>query len=97
MGKIKIDLDKEFYTVKDISLIIGHTTCWTSRLLFNKGFKPAYSDHIKGRHRVFYYSKLDVFKFINLDVFISVPKKEKKSYFEFGNIFVESKINALWT
>jgi hypothetical protein len=91
--KNEIDLNKEFYNVKEIAKLINFTSSWTVQLLNKMGFLPSKIEIRNSKLKVFYYHKFDVYKFLNLDVCIPITKKRRKPYFEFSSLIVESKIN----
>jgi hypothetical protein len=87
-------MENKYYTAKDISKITGlsKTTVYTKIECF--GIKPDLRETgINGRN-LNYYLFETICKFFSLSITIPIPKKERKPYFEFASIIVESKINA---
>lgn len=87
------DINKELYTVAEISKLMNKSLSYTYKIIAAQKINTAKRE-LKNNKIVFYYHKLDVYKLINLDVFIPVPKKEKKPYFEFAYTEYQSKMNV---
>jgi DNA-binding transcriptional regulator GbsR (MarR family) len=86
-------MKSKYFTVKDISEITGISKPNVYARIENFGIKP---DLIKlarnGRNLNFYLFET-VYKFFDISINIPIIKKERKPYFEFASVIVESKIN----
>jgi len=87
------DINKELYTTKEISDLINKSQSYTYRIIIAQKLKPAKEEINKNKKISCYYHKFDVYKLLNLAVYVAVPKKERKPYFEFAYQSFESKIN----
>lgn len=89
----KIDFSKKFYTIEEIANLVNKAYSTVYILMNNKGFKPAFKKVLKTGGNEFYFKNTDVYKFINLAIYIPVVEKVKKPYFEFSELIIESKLN----
>lgn len=86
-------MENKYYTVKDISLITGHSKNYIYTKMESFGIKPDLKETgINGRNLNFYLFET-IYKFFNLSITFPIPKKERKPYFEFSEITLQSKIN----
>lgn len=87
-------MENKYYTVKDISKITGLSKTYVYTKIESFGIKPDLRETgINGRNLNFYLFE-NIFKFFSLSIIIPIVKKERKPYFEFSEITLESKINA---
>lgn len=87
-------MENKYYTVKDISKFTGHSKNYIYAKIDAFGIKPDLQKiAINGRNLNFYLFET-ICKIFNLYITIPIVKKERKPYFEFSEITLESKINA---
>lgn len=86
------DINKEIYTTKEISKLINKSQSYTYRIIITQKLKPVKEEITKNKNILCYYHKFDVYKLLNLAIYIVAPKKERKLYFEFAYQSFESKI-----
>lgn len=90
---VGLDFNKKFYTIEEIAKLLSKSSITVSHSLKEKGYKPVRRKKLRNGILKYYFKKLDVYKFINLAIYLPVVKNAKKQYFEFSEIVLESKIN----
>jgi len=90
-------MENKYYTAKDISNITGLSKTTIYIKIDSFGIKPDLQKiAVNGRNLNFYLFET-ICKIFNLSITIPIVKKERKPYFEFSEITLQSKINAYGT
>jgi hypothetical protein len=86
-------MENKYYTAKDISNITGLSKTTIYIKIDSFGIKPDLIKKAKNRKNLNFYLFETIYKIFNLYITIPIVKKERKPYFEFSEITLESKIN----
>lgn len=90
-------MENKYYTAKDISEFTGHSKNYVYTKIDSFGIKPDLQKIATNGKNLNFYLFETICKFFSLSIVIPIVKKERKPYFEFSEITLESKINAYGT
>lgn len=88
-------MENRLYTTKEISKMLNVRVSVVRRKFEKYHIKPFKIEKNQILKRYYYTINQISFVFdLKFDIFISIPKKERKPYFEFSEITLKSKING---
>ena len=87
-------MENKYYTVKHIYKLTGISKTTIYQKLDNYGIKPDLVKKAANGRNLNYYLFQTICKYFDLSIIFSIPKKERKPYFEFSEITLKSKIHG---